>query len=634
MKAIYSSICKKRLRFLLCLNLSIACMAQVPGYVISTIAGSGGPASTSALGGSPGGIALDAAGNLYISDGISMVFKLTSQGVLTVFAGGGKASQFLGDSGPATSATLLGPQGLALDGAGNLYIADTLENRIRKVATDGTISTIAGGSSFGPLGDGGQATSAVLSGPKGLALDSGGNLYFADSGNNRVRKIALDGTISTVAGNGKACQIGLICPDPTGIGDGGQAMSAVVTKPTAIGFDSAGNLYITDSEGLIRKVAADGTISTIAGTGNPIVYNGDGGSAKLAGLTGNLTGLAVDSGGTVYVSDGGHFIVRAITADGNINAIAGNNAAAQKGGSVPPVPANTPALSALFLPGPLAVGAGGVIYVCNSGSVLKMTPTGTTISPAPYLSPSFGVTGASAFSLSAGDAIALGSYAEIYGNYLASDSRLWAGGDFNGIDAPTKLDGTTVTVGGQPAYVNYISPGQVNIQVPSTIGTGPQPLVVTTPHGQSAAYAVTVRAEVPRLLAPAVFNIHGTQYGVALFPDGVTFALPVGAIPGVASRPAKQGDTLTLYGLGFGPVTPNVPAGQITQGTNNLTLPLNVSIVTPATPVTVTYSGLAPGIVGLFQFNIVIPKLPAAGPQPVIFSLGAAGQTSVTIATQ
>lgn len=327
-------------------------------------------------------------------------------------------------------------------------------------------------------------------------------------------------------------------------------------------------------------------------------------------------------------------MVRAVTSDGNINAIAGNNANARTAGTVPAVPPNTSALNAILWPGPLAMGAGGAIYVGSAAAVLRLTPSSTTVFPAPSIAPAFGVTEASAFSARAGAPIALGGWVEIYGNYLAADTRTWTGSDFNGLNAPHALDGTSVTIGGQPAFVSYISPGQVNVQVPSTIGTGPQPMVVSTAHGQSSTLAVTVQAEVLGLLAPPVFNINNIQYGVALFPDGVTFALPTGAIAGVPSRPARQGDTLTFYGIGFGPTTPNIPAGQIAQGSSSLMLPLTVSIVTPATPASVTYSGLAPGIVGLYQFNVVIPKLPAGGPQPVIFDLGAAGQIRVNIATQ
>ena len=169
-----------------------------------------------------------------------------------------------------------------------------------------------------------------------------------------------------------------------------------------------------------------------------------------------------------------------------------------------------------------------------------------------------------------------GSWIEIYGSNLATGSRGWTGSDFTGVNAPTSLDGTKVTIGGQPAFIDYISPGQVNAQVPSGVGTGPQPLIVTSDASVSDPYTIMVNAEQPGLLAPSSFNIGGKQYVVALFPDDVTYVLSAGAIPGVTSRPAQPGDTITFYGIGFGPVTPNIQAGQIVQQTNALASPFHL----------------------------------------------------------
>ncbi len=166
--------------------------------------------------------------------------------------------------------------------------------------------------------------------------------------------------------------------------------------------------------------------------------------------------------------------------------------------------------------------------------------------------------------------VAPGSWIETYGSNLASDTRQWGGSDFNGVNAPTSLDGTSVTVGGEAAFVGYISPGQVNAQVPSNAGTGLQQVTVTTAGGTSSPFNITVNAVEPGLLAPASFNVNGIQYAVALFSDGVTYVLPSGAISGISSRPAKPGDTIVLYGVGFGPVTPDIPAGQIVQAPNML----------------------------------------------------------------
>jgi len=211
-----------------------------------------------------------------------------------------------------------------------------------------------------------------------------------------------------------------------------------------------------------------------------------------------------------------------------------------------------------------------------------------------------------------------GSWIEIYGSNLASDTRSWAGSDFNGVNAPMSLGGTTVTIGGQNAFIDYISPTQVNAQVASTVAPGLQPLVVTTSAG-SAPYTIFVNPTQPGLLAPSSFSINGTQYVVALFSDG-TYVLPPGAISGVNSRPAKPGDTIVLYGVGFGPVIPDTPAGQIVEASNTLASGFTLSI--GGQPATLTYSGLVPNYVGLYQFNAVVPDVGTGKAVPLTFTLG------------
>lgn len=240
---------------------------------------------------------------------------------------------------------------------------------------------------------------------------------------------------------------------------------------------------------------------------------------------------------------------------------------------------------------------------------------------APPAITSGGVVSASAFG--GFSSVAPGSWIEIYGSNLAADTRGWAGSDFTGINAPTSLDGTSVTIGGQLAFVDYISPGQIDALVPSNVPTGLQQISVTTSQGTSATYNATINAAEPGLLAPSSFNIGGIQYAVAIFTDGA-YALPVGAIAGVNSRPAKPGDVLTLYGVGFGPVMPSIPAGQLVQELNSLVLPLQMSI--GGIRVNPSYYGLAPSYTGLYQFNVTVPNL-AAGSAPLTFDLGGTAGT-------
>jgi uncharacterized protein (TIGR03437 family) len=224
-----------------------------------------------------------------------------------------------------------------------------------------------------------------------------------------------------------------------------------------------------------------------------------------------------------------------------------------------------------------------------------------------------------------------GSWIEIYGTNFAVGTQEWAGGDFDSVFAPTKVGGVTVSIGGRNAFVRYVSPTQVNVQVPNGVGTGSQSLVVTTPTGSSAPFAVNVEAVKPGLLAPASFSIGAVQNVVALFPDNVTYVLPPGAIAGVPSRRARPGDTIIFYGIGFGGVDRNIPPGQVVQQQNSLTALLVVRI--GGVQANVSYGGLAPNFVGLYQFNVTVPNVSAGDAVPVTFSLGgAAGSQNLALA--
>jgi uncharacterized protein (TIGR03437 family) len=215
--------------------------------------------------------------------------------------------------------------------------------------------------------------------------------------------------------------------------------------------------------------------------------------------------------------------------------------------------------------------------------------------------------------------IAPGTWVEIYGSSLAGSSREWAGADFSGNTAPTSLDGTTVSIAGQKAFIRYISPGQVNAQVPSNISPGPQQLTVTANGLTSAAYPITVNQAQPGLLAPNSFLIGGKQYVTAMHADG-TFVLPPNAIAGLSTRQAQPGETILLYGVGFGSVTPSINAGQIVGVANQLSLPLQMQFA--QSPATIIYSGLSPNFVGLYQFNVTVPNISDSDLVPLTFNLG------------
>ena len=388
---------------------------KVDSGVISTVAGTGirgysgdGGQATAAQLDFPDRVVVDSSGNLYISDSsANRIRKVDSSGVITTVAGTGTGG-YSGDTGQATAAQIRTPQGIALDSSGNLYIADTTNNRIRKVDTSGVITTVAGNGSYGYSGDGGQATSARLRRPEGVAVDSSGNLYIADSRSHRIRRVDTSGVITTVAGNGlrgvsgdggaatsanigwpsdvnvdgsgnlyisqlnddrirKVNSSGIISTvaagDNTFGGDGGRAISALLRFPTDVAVDSSGNLYIADtSNHRIRKVDTSGVISTVAGTGTG-GFSGDEGPATAAELNGPWS-VAVDSSGNLYIADYTNRRVRKVDTSGVISTVAGTGALSNgregNGGPATAAP--------LSLPIGVAVDSSGNLYISDFGN--------------------------------------------------------------------------------------------------------------------------------------------------------------------------------------------------------------------------------------------------------------------------
>ena len=241
-----------------------------------------------------------------------------------------------------------------------------------------------------------------------------------------------------------------------------------------------------------------------------------------------------------------------------------------------------------------------------------------------------GVIGAAAFSGKA--EISSGTWIELYGANFSTATRSWAGGDFTGVNAPTALDGVRVSVGGKAAFVAFISPGQVNVQAPADLGAGPTVVTVTNNNGTSDNFTVDVKAKTPALLSPPIFKVNNKQYLAALYADGATFVGPANFIAGVASRPARAGDTFITYGIGFGAVTPAIAPGTIVGVSNALP---NVRVLFGQTSATVSYAGLAPNFVGLYQFNIVVPNGLTPGDVPVSVSVdGTAAQTDLVTTVQ
>ncbi len=275
-------------------------ITTIAGNGIPGFTGDGGAATAAELSG-PSGVAVDVAGNVYIADVTTRrVRKINTGGIITTIAGTGIAGS-AGDGGPATAAQLNTPYAVMADAAGNIYIADVGSNKIRKIDATGNITTVAGNGTAGFSGDGGPATAAKLSSPGSIALDATGKLYIADITNNRIRVVNTSGNISTMAGNGTAGYLG----------DGGAATAAELNQPLCVAADAAGNIYISDQwNNRIRRVDPSGTIVTIAGTGLA-AYGGDGGPATAADIR-QPYGIALDTTGDLYLCDKGNFRVRRI----------------------------------------------------------------------------------------------------------------------------------------------------------------------------------------------------------------------------------------------------------------------------------------------------------------------------------
>ncbi len=338
--------------------------------IITTAAGNGtagycgddGPAGSACLDG-PRGVAVDSSGNIYIADQDNNRIRMVdTNGVITTVAGNGTAGDE-GDGGPATQANLNDPWGVFVDPWDNLYIADVGNYRIRKVDPGGTITTVAGNGTSGYFGDGGPATQANLKLAWGMSMDASGNLYIADMLNHRIRMVDTGGTITTVAGNGTNGYSG----------DGGPATSAKLSFPTGVVVDASGNYYIADpGNHRIRKVDTGGTITTVVGNGIK-GYSGDDGPATSASL--DLPhGLTLDLFGNIYIADTGNSRIRKVDLTDTITTAAGNGTEGYCGDGGP---ATSACLYQVF---GVAADSSGNIYIADTGnnSIRKVTVSAPT----------------------------------------------------------------------------------------------------------------------------------------------------------------------------------------------------------------------------------------------------------------
>lgn len=602
-----------------------------PNGAITLVAGSGtqrffgdgGPAINAQLGW-PDGVVVGPDGSVYISDSTNnRIRKVVPDGIITTVAGTASYG-FSGDGGPATSAQLHYPRGLALDAVGALYVADVSNSRIRKINPDGTIRTVAGNGKPGFSGDGGPATEAQLYYPQGVAIDSTtGNLYIADSANYRIRMVTPQGTISTVVGNG---QNGFS-------GDGGSAVNSRLSSPSAVAVDAGGSLYIVDStvcypapcatpadtpylsNQRIRKVDIRGVISTIAGNGED-GFSGDGGPATSAALC-FPEGVAMDAAGNVYILDSGNNRIRKIDSKGTISTVAispgrGRSGYAGLGLSVDDY---------LKSGGAVAVDSAGSLYIADllNYRVLKVTGPAT-----PFFLHSAVVNAASLLLGSPNVGLAPGAIVSIFGQNLATGLQSASP------PLPTLLLDSRVTIDNLPVPLLFVSPGQINAQIPFEVSLGMVPIEVRRTSTGGATSSLLVSA-----VAPGIFTIERSGQGAIVTSSG-EIAAPDGSLTALSARPARRGEYVSIFLTGLGAVT-NQPASGAPGPSQT---PISETILKPtvmiggvaATPV---FSGLAPFFAGVYQVNVQIPDdAPTGDKVQVMISIGGATSNTVTIAVR
>ncbi len=689
---------------------------------ITTFAGTGtagntgdGAAATSATLTAPRGVAVDSSGNVYIVDtGNQRVRRVDTSGNIAAFAGTGTAGS-TGDGAAATAATLSFPNSAAVDSSGNVYIADTINHKVRMVNTSGTISTFAGTGSGGNTGDGGAASSAALNTPIGVAVDSSGNVYIADAGNHRVRRVdASTGNIAAFAGTGTSGSTG----------DGGAAASARLNDPNGVAVDSAGNVYISDTGNhRIRRVGTSGTISTIAGASAG--FSGDGGAAASAAL--NLPfGVAVDSSGNLYVADRNNHRVRKLTAgmpptpdpdpppgtgtDPGTDPGSGSGSGTSSGTGQPepeaqpvggvgeltfePAEAAEPTSKTLTLRAengavdyqaipsarwievtraasgaaqwrgrleqgetvalqvtvnPLGLREGthnGRLYIRSNGRLTATIRIVLEVPPptGPAVTENGGVLNAARQSAYGEPGlfgprilpVAPGSVVEIRGRNFAADGSASA----EGLPLPRSLGGTRVMIDGQAAPLFTVESGRIAAQLPSGLlpegaRTALASVEVETEQGVSYARFFHAAAQ-----APGVFTVEGAGAGQGsiVFAGTAELAAPRGYGEGSA-RPARAGDVLEIYATGLGALEPAPADGEAGGAAVLRHAAASVRVWLGSQPLAaeeVLFAGGAPSLVGV---NVILARVPAGiAPNDALEVYlevgGARSQPGVTIAVE
>jgi uncharacterized protein (TIGR03437 family) len=565
--------------------------ATAQQYTISTVAGIGTAEGYVGDGGAPGQaqldfpfkVAVDSKGNLYIADYYTYVVREVSNGVINTIAGD-TTPGFLGDGGPGIQGEITFVHGLAADSKGNLYIADTTNARVRMVDTSGNISTFAGNGTPGYSGDGSKAINAELNSPAGLAVDSADNVYISDYGNSTVRKVDTSGNISTAAGNGTWGYSG----------DSGPANKALLAHPVALAIDPAGNVYIADPGNTnIREITKDGNIHTI-------VSNLDAES------------IAVDAAGSIYYPNYLNSTVQKILSNGTQFTIAGNGTVGFSGDGGPATAAQ------LNTPYGVAVDSSGNVFVADFANmaIRELTPVVSTVTA---------VNAASGIGL----AISPGEIISLYGAALGPQAAAIQQPDTNG-NYGSQLAGTTVSFNGVNAPLTFASGSQINAIVPYEVANAGMAAIEVNYQGQSMASETLPVVGT----APGIFtaNSSGTGLASVINQDGSVNS---------ASNPARPGSVITFFLTGEGLTNPG--------GADGKTTPLppaapfvpvqTVSVFLNGQQAELTYAAEAPGLVaGIMQIDARVPSNVVENPStspiavPLLAIAGSAfTQTGITV---
>ncbi len=550
-------------------------IVTVAGAPTTRGAGDGGPAAAAAFL-DPHGIASDSAGNLYVADQVdNRIRKISASRIITTIAGTGVFGSS-GDGGPAINAQIGNPRALGLDPFGNVYFTTPTGALVRRVTPGGTISRFAGGGGIGFAGDGGPANAAQLSIPLGVVGDAQGNVYISDAGSAHLRRVDSAGIITTLAGTGVEGFSG----------DNGPAVSAQVYQPRQLVADKQGNLYFADQfNHRVRKIAPGGIITTVAGNGFP-GFTGDGGPATAAQV-GLPDGVALDAAGNLYITTGSR-IRKVDGSTGMISTIAGTGSGGFSGDG------GLATLAAMNLPGHLAVDGAGNVYVVDRDNqrLRQLTPLEIVregvANGATHLAG--GVAPGEIVTIFSGPGIALGPAA-------GAGLQLDASGK-----VATQIAGIQALFDGIAAPLIYVNGGQVSAIVPYEVAgkatTQLQVIIQGKPTNTVTLPVVDA--------SPGVFAITNS--------DGT---------PNTVATAAPPSDVLVIVGTGEGLTNPAVPDGTVNASVFPAPV-LPVSVQIAGQEAAIIYAGAAPGYVaGVLQINAQIPA-GVSGTVPIVVQIGGA----------